>query len=269
MDGPSVVLCSLSYDLMRRLFQLFGRGEPAVHLTQFKCADLKCARLAANSTARGSANDCLWLQVSSSRTIFALMEAGGRGEQKRELLASADGAIRQSAPELLSGDTINEADAMVEICSRLNRALLQTSKRIVSCTTFCGCYNDRFGTVCYFNAGHVPALLDHNGTITELAATGLPLGLFSHSTPDAPTVAVPPGATLLVSSRRLIHARNRRNQFGFGRLRQTLQSQSGARADDFCAALSAELQGFMGKHHVHEMSFLALTREAVAVAAAG
>jgi hypothetical protein len=268
MDCSSVVIFSL-LTLMRALFELFGRGKAGPVLPQTRSANLYGARLAATSSVRAMGNDCLWLQVSAARTVFALLEAGGRGEQKRELLASAETAIRQAAPELLGGDSFNEADAMVEICSRLNRALLQTTRRIVSCTTFCGCYNDRLGTVCYFNAGHIPALLDHSGTVTELAATGLPLGLFSHSTPDAPTIAMPPQATLLVSSRRLIHARNGYTQFGFAGLKKTLQATPGADAEHLCAALSADLQKFLGRRHAHEMSFLALSREAAAAAATG
>jgi serine phosphatase RsbU (regulator of sigma subunit) len=254
---------------MRRLFQFMQRGHHAAGVAQRQLADLHDAQLAISSHAHGTVGDCLWIRASSTRVVFALLEASGRGQEKNELLASADAAIREAAPQSLSAEETNEADAMVEICSRLNHALLRTSKRIVSCTAFCGCYNERLGTVCYINAGHIPALLAHEGHITELQATGLPLGLFSHSTPDAPTVAVPPGAALLVTSRRLIHANSRGSRFGFGRLRESLLAVPPVEAEELCRRISADLQQFMGKRRIHDMSLLALSRPAAAVAAAG
>jgi Stage II sporulation protein E (SpoIIE) len=264
-----VVLFSAPQETMHKLFNLAGRGESAFQPTSAALSELDGARLAASSFGRGTIDDCLWLRVSPTRILFALLEAGGRGEQRQELLQTAGAAIRLAAPDLLHGDETNEADAMVEICSRLNRALLQTSRRIISCTAFAGCYNERLGTVCYFSAGHIPALLGHDSTITELQATGLPLGLFSHSTPDAPTTALPHGATLLVASRRLIHAKRRGSQFGFGRLRESLQGGSTRDAEDICGTVSCQLREFMGNQRLHEMSVLALTRTQMAAAAAG
>jgi Stage II sporulation protein E (SpoIIE) len=236
--------------------------------THEEASDLQGARLAVSSSGQGPA-DCLCLRVSSVRVLFALLEASGRGEERLELLAKAGAAIRTAGPELLDTEEVNEADAMVEICSRLNHALLQTSKRICSCTAFAGCYNERLGTVCYFNAGHIPALLSHEAGLTELQATGLSLGLFSHSTPDAPTVALPYGAALLVASRRIIHAKRSGSQFGFSRLKETLQNVSATDAAEICSSVFAQVHQFMGNRRLHDMSVLALSRPAQAVAAAG
>ena len=46
-----------------------------------------------------------------------------------------------------------------------------------------------------------------DGGIAELAATGLPLGLFSHATCDAPTVALEEGAVLLLVSRGVVEGK--------------------------------------------------------------
>src|ERR1035438_5006970 len=59
---------------------------------------------------------------------------------------------------------------------------IRAAAGVRSCSAFLGCYNEELGTICYANAGHTPGLLRDPSGITELPATGLPLGLFSAST---------------------------------------------------------------------------------------
>src|SRR5262249_52384574 len=78
------------------------------------------------------------------------------------------------------------------------------------------------GTVCYFNAGHMPGLLRDETGITELHATGLPLGLFSHCTPDASIVALAPGSALLVVSRGTVEAKRKGEELGMEQVKANL-----------------------------------------------
>ena len=109
---------------------------------------------------------------------------------------------------------------MIEVCIQMNRAILQAAG-ICSCPAFAGCYNETLGTVCYVNAGHTPGLL-RDGGITELRATGLPLGLFFHSAADASIVALQPGAALLLVSRGLVEARRKAEEFGLQQVKDQL-----------------------------------------------
>jgi len=83
-----------------------------------------------------------------------------------------------------------------ELCLELNRVIMAAEGGIRSCPAFAGCYNEDLGTICYFNAGIPPDCSATGIGITELGATGLPMGLFSHATCDASLVALPPGAAL-------------------------------------------------------------------------
>ena len=89
-----------------------------------------------------------------------------------------------------------------------------------TCAAFVGCYNEVLGTVCYVNAGHTPGLLRYNSDVSELPATGMPLGLFAASTYEAPTVAVPNGGALLLVSRGVVEATHKREEFGLQRVKQ-------------------------------------------------
>jgi len=75
------------------------------------------------------------------------------------MVSAAQSTFRTCGKELLSKDDANEADAMIEICVQMNRAILKVAERVCPCPAFAGCYNEALGTVCYVNAGHTPALL--------------------------------------------------------------------------------------------------------------
>jgi serine phosphatase RsbU (regulator of sigma subunit) len=133
-----------------------------------------------------------FFRVNEKRVLFCLLDAAGDLQTTRSLISLTQRSLRDSAAKLLADDDINETDAMIELCLTLNRTVLNGSQKVHPCPAFVGCYNERLGLVCYFNAGHTPGLVRDQGGITALEATGLPLGLFSHATCDAPMVAPRP-----------------------------------------------------------------------------
>ena len=80
----------------------------------------------------------------------------------------------------------------------------------------------------------------HTGII-ELASTGLPLGLFSHATCDAPTVGLEKGAVLLLVSRGVVEGRCKDDkaedlEFGLERVKERLQADSSRNAETICGS---------------------------------
>ena len=93
--------------------------------------------------------------------------------------------------------------------------------------------------------GHTPGLLRNATGIRRLAATGLPLGLFSHTTRDAYTVSVDPGTVLLIVSLGIIEADHKGEEFGVEGVTAALQQASPAAAQDLCLAILHAAQQFM------------------------
>ncbi len=149
------------------------------------------------------------LRVSPERVLFALLDVAGRREDNRAILAAAQETFRSFGTELFSRPDINESESMTELVLRINRGLIEACKGVHSSPAFIACYHEKFGTLCYSNAGHTPGLLRDGSGITELGATGLPLGLFSHATTDAPTVGLEKGAALLLVSRGVVECERR------------------------------------------------------------
>jgi serine phosphatase RsbU (regulator of sigma subunit) len=181
------------------------------------------------------------IRVSPERILLGLLDVAGRRDETRTLLTAAQQIFRSAGTELFSTPDINESDAMTELSLRINRGLIEASTGVASCPAFIACYHEKFGTLCYTNAGHTPGLLHDAVGITELPSTGLPLGLFSHATAEAPTVAVEKSATLLLVSRGVIECGrdNHRceDEFGMDRVKDFLNAAPPQGAETLCASL--------------------------------
>ncbi len=171
----------------------------------------------------------------NERILFGLLDVAGPREKNTNLLSTAQEIFRASGTELFSDFDVNEADAMSTLCLRLNRGLMEAARGVHPCPAFVACYHERFGTLCYCNAGHTPGLLRDQTDISELSSTGLPLGLFSHATADAPTAAIAPGAVLLVVSKGVVEAKCKEQngddpEFGLERIKKIFWNERSASA---------------------------------------
>lgn len=188
------------------------------------------------------------LRASPERVLFGLLDVAGRRDDNRAILDAAQNIFRTFGAQLFAGPDINESDAMTELSLRINRTLLETSHGVRSCPAFIGCYHEKFGTLCYTNAGHTPGLLlDHTG-IAELGSTGLPLGLFSHVTSEAPTIGIEKGAALLLVSRGLIECeggpRRSTEEFGLDRVKQLFQAAPVSSAQALSSSILTSVRDF-------------------------
>lgn len=178
------------------------------------------------------------VRVSRERVLIGLLDVAGRRDETRRIVTAAQDMFRKLGAELFAPADINESDAMTELCLRINRGLLDICCGPHSCPGFIACYHEIFGTLCYTNAGHTPALLRDQTGISELPSTGLPLGLFSHATCDAPTVALEKCGSLLLVSRGIVEAEGRANShsepFSLDRVKQVFQNDSSSTAQALC-----------------------------------
>ena len=210
-----------------------------------------------------------FLRVSPERMVIGLLDVAGRIEDNQAIVSAAQHTFRTLAPELFATEDLNEADAMTKLCLALNRTILQAQGSIRSCPAFAACYNESLGTVCYFNAGHTPGLLRDRTGITALPASGLPLGLFSHATCEAPMVALEPGASLLLVSRGVLEGKYKDEEFGLDRLKDIFLHGSSADARELSLGIINGVEQFMRTPPTHnDVTVLALVRAVTAKALA-
>lgn len=207
------------------------------------------------------------VRVSPERVLFGLLDVAGRRDDNRGILAAAQEVFRNFGAELFARPDINESEAMTELSLRINRTIIETSSGVRSCPAFIACYHEKFGTLCYTNAGHTPGLLRDSNGISELTSGGLPLGLFSHATSDAPTVGLEKGAAVLLVSRGVLecegHHDKRGEEFGLAPIKQLLQSAPASSAQELCASVLKAVGEFSGGSPIcDDRTALALIRNA-------
>lgn len=251
----------------RSLFKLDEVTPPVTDPLHCDAPMLRHAEIAAVYSGQRVAGDFYeFLRVGSSRMLFVLLDIAGLRADTREILIAVQKTFRSLAPELLSGEDFNETTAMIELCNEMNLTILRGGLR--SCPAFIGCYNEDLGTVCYANAGHTPGLLrDHTG-ISLLEATGLPLGLFSHTMQSAAACHLVPGSALLVVSRGIVEADygeagHQAAEFGLDGVKQSFQHATGLSARDLCLSMLQAARKFTPTTPTHnDLTTLALVRNA-------
>jgi phosphoserine phosphatase RsbU/P len=190
------------------------------------------------------------IRVSPQRVLVGLLDVAGRRQDNRNILTATQEIFRNSGVELFSKPDINESDAMTELNLRLNRGLIEASTGVRSCPAFIACYHEVFGTLCYTNAGHTPALVRDSTGIAELESTGLPLGLFSHATSDSRIVGLEKGAALLLVSRGVVtcegHGNGSSGEFGLERVKHLLQDVTITSAKALCSSILNPVNDFGG-----------------------
>jgi serine phosphatase RsbU (regulator of sigma subunit) len=190
------------------------------------------------------------IRVNPERVLIGLLDVAGRREDNRHILIAAQEVFRNKGTELFAASDINEADAMIELNFHINRRLIEVSTGVRSCPAFIACYHEKFGTLCYTNAGHTPALLRDRSGISELESTGLPLGLFSHATADARIVGLEKGAALLAVSRGVVcceaSGSGSSEEFGLERVKEVFQQATAATAQALCTSVLNSISEFSG-----------------------
>jgi serine phosphatase RsbU (regulator of sigma subunit) len=126
----------------------------------------------------------------------------------------------------------------------MNRAIMEAAGGVHSSPAFAGCYNEDLGIVCYFNSGHTPALVRDAAGVSELGATGLPLGLFALAPVEARLIVMEPGAVLALVSRGVVEAEYKREEFGLARVESALKKSHRTPAREICRSILDDVQHF-------------------------
>jgi phosphoserine phosphatase RsbU/P len=246
---------------LRALFK--GKPDPCPRdPVQAEVPELRDADMAATYYEPRIGGDlCDFIRVHPDKVLFALFDVAGRIKENSYIVSAVQAAFRKFGAALFAKDDINEAEAMIDLCVELNRTILQSADRVRECPAFAGCYREDLGTVCYFNSGHTPGLLLDQSGITELPATGLPLGLFSHAVCDASVVALPPGAAFLLVSRGVSEAEWDGSEFGLEGVKEYFLQDRTQNASGICNTLLTRLQQFTcAQRTTNDLTALALVR---------
>lgn len=248
---------------MRSFFKSEKPLPPVPFPVSAKVPEINDAELAAVYYGQRMGGDFYdFIRVAPNRILFGLLDVAGRFEENRGIISATQETFRTRGAELFAGQDINESESMTELYIELNRTVLSKGG-LRACPAFAGCYNEDLGVICYFNGGHTPGLVRDATGVSELPATGLPLGLFSHATCDALMVALDPSAVILLASRGVVEAKCKGEELGIPKLKENFQGTTAATAKEHCITVLDQVKEFMCTPPTHDdVTALALLRAA-------
>jgi serine phosphatase RsbU (regulator of sigma subunit) len=132
-----------------------------------------------------------------------------------------------------------------EVLARVNELLYAEIPPKMFVTCFYAILDPGSGRVIYANAGHDLPYRRLNGSVSEIWAAGMPLGMMPDMQYDEHEVTLAPGESLLFYTDGLVEAHNpRREMFSFPRLKTVLASH--ADGTSLIDVLLDELKRFTG-----------------------
>jgi len=176
------------------------------------------------------------------KMMFILMDVAGKREKALQVAATVQDVLHDRASKLLANG--EDEPAVTALAHELNTAVLRASGGVCCAPAFLGCYDEQIHTVTFVSAGHTPGLLRDAQGVTELKSSGLPFGLFTHSTHDAQFCALTEGAALLLVSKGLVETRSNGAEFGINRLREVFSQSKTDRAITLCREVIEAVEAF-------------------------
>jgi serine phosphatase RsbU (regulator of sigma subunit) len=179
--------------------------------------------------------------------LFLLTDISALQLQAQDVASEVQSIFRQRAQELFEGPDVNESDALAKLAHVFNLALIEAAHGARSAPTFLGCFNLAHGILTYCNAGDLLALLRSDGSVRVLESSGIPLGLFTHTTFEAAVLALQEGDALLAVTRGVIESKRGGTEFGVQRVTRILKTTTAVSASGICEAVLHEAHDFA--HH--------------------
>jgi len=206
-----------------------------------------------------------FIQRDNGKLIVALGDVSGKGPAAALLMSSLHAAVHAHS------DTHN---SLAKTIGAVNRYLVDSTPANRFVTLFYAELDPKNGSLAFLNAGHNPPLICHaGGTMEQLAAGGLPLGIMANADFREGKTRLRPGDVLVIYSDGVSEAVNPKGEeFGPTRLYETVSRNLDASAagirDRIESALTKFCQGTPAADDITLVICKRLTESAEVVAAA-
>lgn len=180
----------------------------------------------------------LYFPIRGERLAFAIADVSGKGVAAAVLMANVQGAL---------SEVCNGQLPIPEAIAHINDGVAQKSSGKFI-TLFYGEFDPVSGQLRYTNAGHnYPLIRRASGELEELAAGGLPLGMFEQAAYVEGDVALAPGDALLLYSDGITEATDvKLAEYGDERLQAFWKQHGAGPAGAFIDGLYTDVAAFRG-----------------------
>lgn len=193
-----------------------------------------------------------FITLADGRLGFIIGDVAGKGVPAALTMATARAHLRGA---------IRQLDSPGAVLARVNELLQPDIPPKTFVTVLYSILDPRTGRLVLANAGHDLPYHKRGGRVTQVRATGVPLGLMSGMRYEETVTELACGDTLVFYSDGLVEAHNlQREMFGFSRLAELIAQASCA--SELTRTLLAEFTAFTGPNAEQEddLTLVTLTR---------
>ncbi len=179
-----------------------------------------------------------FIELPDGRIGIVVGDVTDKGVPAALVMARTHSILRGDAARLVSPGKVLE---------RANELLVPEMPAKMFVTCLYGVLDPETGHFVFANAGHnLPYVRQPDGTVDELRATGLPLGLLPGITYQEVEATLEPGSNVLLYSDGIVEAHDpNREMYGFPRLREAVASD--VAGSELVDHLLEELRSFTGR----------------------
>jgi anti-sigma regulatory factor (Ser/Thr protein kinase) len=196
-----------------------------------------------------------FIHLPENRLGILVADVTDKGIPAAMVMATSRSLLRAAAERL-----VEPGDVLVNANDVLHSEM--PPKMFVTCLYLV--LNLESGEILFSNAGHNLPYLHSQDRVSELIATGMPLGLMPGMDYEQNQATIKPGETLMLSSDGLMEAHNPAHEmFGFPRVQELVRNYGGG--EGLIAHLMQNLQAFVGEAYEQEDDITILTIERLAI----
>jgi serine phosphatase RsbU (regulator of sigma subunit)/anti-sigma regulatory factor (Ser/Thr protein kinase) len=178
-----------------------------------------------------------FIELPEDQMGIIVADVTDKGVPAALVMATTRSMLRSAAEQLITP---------CEVLRKANDLLCDDIPENMFVTCIYAVLNTRSGNIRYANAGHDLPYIRHASGVSELYATGMPLGLMPDMDYEEKEATINPGETILFHSDGLAEAHNQqREMFGFPRLKEKMAEHQGG--PELINYLVDELNSFTGE----------------------
>ena len=191
---------------------------------------------------RLSGDYCDLVSTDSGDLYFLIGDVAGKGVAASLLMSRLHAIVRS---------LISNQLPLNELVEKANHLFADTTMRPYYATLVCGKASVH-GEVEVCNAGHCPPLVMHDGTVSPIAATGLPVGMFCQERYETVRFNLNRGDRLLLYTDGLSEARDAQNEEYGGRIHSLVSQCAEVAAPELVNKLLEDMREFANGVPVHD-----------------
>jgi serine phosphatase RsbU (regulator of sigma subunit)/anti-sigma regulatory factor (Ser/Thr protein kinase) len=178
-----------------------------------------------------------FVELPDNQMGIIVADVTDKGVPAALVMATTRSMLRSAAEQLVTP---------CQVLRKANDLLCDDIPENMFVTCIYAVLNTRSGNIRYANAGHDLPYIRHASGVSELYATGMPLGLMPDMDYEEKEATIKPGETILFHSDGLAEAHNQqREMFGFPRLKEKMAAHHGG--PELINYLVGELNSFTGE----------------------